>query len=99
MRQARADRLIASSSAALFAWLSDYERYPEWWPEVEAARLLAREGDVAIVELRRRGARQPLVVEIVETRGEAIQFTQVDRDRRHGLGGRIDLAADPRDPG
>ena len=87
-----AEQAVGATPARVFEVLADYERYPAWCPGVAAARLLAREGDVAIVEVQPApGGGSPLVLETVATRNASLMFTQVDRERRRGLSGQIDL--------
>lgn len=74
---------IARSSKQLYSQLTSYERWPEWLPAVRAARLLAGEGGVAIVEVvlvaegvGDTGSRR--VFEVVESPPDQITFHQVD---------------------
>jgi hypothetical protein len=81
--------------ARVFEVLADFERYPGWCPGIAATRLLAREGDVAIVEIRAASGAPPLVLEMVATRDASMMFTQVDRERRRGLSGQFDIEPSP----
>lgn len=90
-REAHAERRLAAPPAEVAAVLADYARYREWLPGVEQSRVLAAEGDVAVVELA-APARPPLVLETVRASATSLLFRQVDRYRRSGLAGRIELA-------
>lgn len=96
IHRAEAIGVVTGTPEEVYALLADYEAYPAWLSEVSSSRLLAREGDVAIVELKVPGhVRQPLVLEMIQTRGRSLMFTQVDRYRTQGLAGRLDLASGP----
>jgi len=41
---------LAAPASALYAVVTDYERYPEWLPEFKDARVLNRDGDTVDVE-------------------------------------------------
>jgi hypothetical protein len=95
INKAAATHLVPAPPRAVFSLLADYRAYPEWCPEVESARLLAREGDVAVVELRVPAhIAQPVVLEMVQTPERSLMFTQVDRYRTQGLAGRLELSAE-----
>lgn len=89
----RAEERVTSAPGPVFQAIAEYEGFPAWCPEIRSARVLAREGDVAIVEVRTAAhPERPLVLEVVATPGTSVMFTQVDRNRRRGLSGRFDVA-------
>ena len=51
-RTVEAAARLQGTRESLFAVLGEYELYQSWVPGVERSRLLAREGDVAIAEVR-----------------------------------------------
>ena len=77
----------------VFCLLTEYDRLPSLVRGVNSARVLVREGDIAVVELRLEGLKQPLVMEVVETRAEELAFAQVDSYRGRGCRGRCVLTA------
>jgi uncharacterized protein YndB with AHSA1/START domain len=84
---------IAANRDDLFDYLTDYPRLAEWLPGVESARVLAREGDVVIVELAAPGlAAASLVLELVHSPPNLVRFTRVDRYRGEGTAGTWELA-------
>jgi uncharacterized protein YndB with AHSA1/START domain len=84
---------IAADRDALFDRLTDYPRLAEWLPGVESARILAREGDVVVVELKASGLSAPsLVLEMVHSPPNLVHFTRVDRYRGEGTTGTWELA-------
>ncbi len=93
INRASAKRLLSPTPRSVFAVLADYQTYSKWCPRVESARLLAREGDVAVVELGVASTAQPFVLEMVQTQERSLMFTQVDRYRTQGLTGRLELSA------
>jgi uncharacterized protein YndB with AHSA1/START domain len=84
---------IAADRATLFDHLTDYPRLAEWLPGVESTRVLAREGDVVIVELTAPGLSAPsLVLELVHSPPNLVHFTRVDRYRGEGTTGTWEIA-------
>jgi hypothetical protein len=77
----------------VFDLLTDYPRLAEWLPEVESARVLAREGDVVVVEVAAPGLSAPsLVLELVHSPPRLARFTRVDQYRGEGTTGTWELA-------
>jgi hypothetical protein len=75
-----------------FDRLTDYPRLRDWLPEVETARVLAREGDVVVAELSARGLGAPsLVLELVHSPPGLAHFTRVDQYRGEGTSGTWEL--------
>jgi hypothetical protein len=88
---------IAASRDEVFELLTDYPRLNEWLPEVESARVLAHEGDVAIVEVTAPGLSAPkLVLELVHSPPGLAHFTRVDQYRGEGTSGTWELSEDDR---
>ena len=79
---------IASSRDEVFELLTNYPRLSEWLAGVQSARVLAREGDVAIVEVAAPGLSAPsLVLELVHSPPGQAHFTRVDQYRGEGTSG------------
>jgi len=73
--------------------LTDYPNLKSWLPGVNEARVLAREGDVVVVEVAAPGLGAPsLVLELVHSPPARAHFTRVDRYRGEGTTGRWTLA-------
>lgn len=71
---------------------SDTAKLPLWLPGVTSAEVLAREGDISVIELcgpRLRNGR--LVLECVRKSGEEIIFAEVDRWRGRGFSGSLSV--------
>lgn len=89
-RVRRSSRLEASP-ASVWQALTDYPSFVAWVPGVSGVEVLAREGNVAIVELQRRGG-PPLVLEVIEIDSEhTLRLHQTDQIRHRGLEGCISL--------
>lgn len=72
----------------IFARLTDYTKLSTWLPGVDSARVLAREGDVVVVEVAAPGLGAPsLVLELVHSPPARAHFTRVDRYRGGGTTG------------
>jgi uncharacterized protein YndB with AHSA1/START domain len=75
-----------------FNCLTDYPRLCDWLPGVESARVLAREGDVVVAEVRAPGLGAPgLVLELVHSPPGLAHFTRVDQYRGEGTSGTWEL--------
>ena len=75
-----------------FDRLTDYPRLCDWLPGVEAARILAREGDVVVAEVKAPGFGAPsLVLELVHSPPGLAHFTRVDQYRGEGTSGTWEL--------
>jgi hypothetical protein len=78
-----------------FDRLTDYLRLRDWLPEVESARVLAREGDVVVAEVKAPGLGAPsLVLELVHSPPGLAHFTRVDQYRGEGTSGTWELKED-----
>jgi len=85
-------RRLEVNHEALWAAISDYQGLVSWMPGVNTSSLLVREGDVAAIELGVPHFKdENLVLEIVESSGQGLQFQQVDFYDKHGLKGEIKL--------
>ncbi len=72
----------------VFARLTDYPNLKKWLPGLNDARVLAREGDVVVVEVTAPGLGVPsLVLELVHAPPSKAHFTRVDRYRGEGTTG------------
>jgi len=75
--------------------LTDYPRLSDWLPGVEGARVLAREGDVVVAEVKAPGLGAPgLVLELVHSPPGLAHFTRVDQYRGAGTSGTWELVED-----
>lgn len=84
---------IASSRDEVFELLTDYPRLSEWLSGVESARVLAHEGDVAVIEVAAPGLSAPnLVLEMVHSPPGMAHFTRVDQYRGEGTSGTWELS-------
>jgi hypothetical protein len=78
-----------------FDRLTDYPRLCDWLPGVETARVLAREGDVVVAEVKAPGLGAPsLVLELVHSPPGLARFTRVDQYRGEGTSGTWELKED-----
>lgn len=76
----------------IFDRLTDYPRLSEWFPGVESARILAREGDIVVAEVAAPALGAPsLVLELVHSPPRLAQFTRVDQYRGEGTSGTWEL--------
>jgi hypothetical protein len=69
----RASSLFPCDQALLYEILTDYDTYSDWLPLVVASKLLAREGDLAIVEFdlgTRRG--EKVALECIHTKNKMV---------------------------
>src|SRR5437016_2711766 len=81
-------RVIPATMEAVFAVLSDYQNYPDWTPDVVAAAVLAREGDVVVAEfLSPFLTEKKYVLEFVHSRPRSIVYKQVDQFGTRGVQG------------
>jgi len=75
-----------------FERLTDYHNLRDWLPGVESARVLAREGDVVVAEVKAPGLGAPgLVLELVHSPPGLAHFTRVDQYRGEGTSGTWEL--------
>ncbi len=78
-----------------FAVLADDPRYPEWIPGLEEAHILAREGDVAVLEIRApRFRAEKIVLELIHSPPEEIRFREVLGYGKPKIAGRCELRDD-----
>ena len=95
LRRAEAACSTELTQDLAFAVLADYERYPEWVPGLTAARILAREGDVVVLEVRAPRFRgRKVVLELIHSPPAEILFHEVGRQGEPGIAGRCELSAD-----
>jgi hypothetical protein len=81
-----------------YVMLTAYDQYQDWLPEVTHSRVLAREGDIAVVELvSPLLVEGNLVLEVVHTPPDAAIFSQADRYRQRGISGGWQLRSDDSD--
>ena len=71
-----------------YAMLTAYDQFQDWLPEISHSRVLAREGDIAVIELVSPLLLEgSLVLEVVHTPPDAAIFSQADRYRQRGISG------------
>src|SRR5215470_17293907 len=88
-----ASRQVQATPDEVFSVLADYEHYVEWSPDVVAATVLAREGDVVVAEfLSPFLVEGKYVLEFVHSRPSSIIYRQVDQYESRGLQGSWRLA-------
>lgn len=83
---------VNAPAERIVALTSDMGKLPAWVPGVTSAEVLAREGDISVVELngpRFHGGR--LVLECVRTSPEEVVFAEVDRWRGRGFSGSVSV--------
>jgi ribosome-associated toxin RatA of RatAB toxin-antitoxin module len=81
-------RVIPAKMEAVFAVLSDYQSYPDWTPDVVAATVLAREGDIVVAEfLSPFLIEKKYVLEFLHSRPTSIVYKQVDQFGARGVRG------------
>jgi hypothetical protein len=84
--------LLAADRDEIFDRLTDYPRLSDWLPGVESARVLAREGDIVVAEVKAPGLGAPsLVLELVHSPPGLAQFTRVDQYSGEGTSGTWEL--------
>lgn len=85
---------IRATPEELFAVLTDYEKYPDWSPDVVAAAVLVREGDIVVAEFQSPFLMDgKYILEFVHTRPSSIAYRQVDQHDSRGLQGTWKLSA------
>lgn len=78
-----------------FAVLADAERLPQWLPGVTHVRVLDREGDVVVLEVRApRYRAESVVLELIESPPREIRFHEVGGYGRPAIAGRCELGDD-----
>ena len=91
LRCAEATSTSEAPCERLFAILADHERYHEWLPGVESVRVLDREGDVAVVQVRApRLYNENIVVELIESAPRELRFRRIGSDLAE-ISGRCEL--------
>ena len=96
---------VQTTKEQLFELLTDYERYIHWTPDVVAAVVLAREGDIAVAEFDSPyWMRCRYQLEFVHVKPSAIIYHQQGHDetswgRRVGLRGSWRLSDPPQGSG
>lgn len=94
-RLTRTDCPLEVPRERAFAVLADEPRYPEWLPGVEEAHVLARDGDVAVVEIRApRFRAEKVVLELIYSPPAEVRFRQVGAYGRPAIAGRCELRDD-----
>ncbi len=89
---------LEGSRDELFAIVADYGRYSAWMPGVEVSSVLAREGDVAVAEIRApRWSDRTFNLELIHSPPDAIAFRQIDSLDRPEISGRWQIGET--DPG
>ena len=89
---------LEAEAGAVFDRLTDYANLTGLLPGVESARVLAREGDVAVLEIRAPELGAPkLVLELVHSPPDSIFFTRVDRYRGEGTSGSLQVSGTGRE--
>jgi ribosome-associated toxin RatA of RatAB toxin-antitoxin module len=91
-RTVEAAARLQGTRESLFAVLGDYGLYQAWVPGVEHSRLLAREGDVAVAELRcPLYSARSFTFELVRSPPSAIDFHHIGHLGRPQVSGRWEL--------
>ncbi|HWC95869.1 MAG TPA: SRPBCC family protein [Candidatus Sulfopaludibacter sp.] len=73
--------LIPGDAALLYEVLTDYARLPEWLPQVTAAKLLAREGDLVLAELELAGGEATRVsMECIHSKDKEVSWLPVEEE-------------------
>ena len=71
---------IPADPVVLYEILTDYERLAEWLPQVSRGRLLAGEGDLALVELELRGRENTrFAMECIHSRDQMVVWRPVEK--------------------
>jgi hypothetical protein len=90
---AKSSAFIRAPQRVIYSALTGYRLYETWVPDITRSRLLAREGELAIMQLIAPPyGREKLDLEIVQSPYDSLVFTQVDRFRQDGIFGRFELA-------
>ena len=92
----RATIELAATPETLVDLLLDYGRYANWLPGLNQSRVLAQEGDIAVVEFEAQGLiPHPVTFEFVHTEAQQIVFQQVGQLGERGLSGTIGISPAP----
>ena len=88
--------LVTASVEQVFGVLSDYANYPLWTPDVVAATVLAREGDIVVAEFHSPFlSDKKYVIEFVQAPPTHIAYKQVDQFGERGVQGEWRLDRPP----
>jgi ribosome-associated toxin RatA of RatAB toxin-antitoxin module len=74
---ARATVALRASADELYQLIADYDDWESWAPEIEAARSLAREGDLALAEIDFAGEQEPTVFECVHATESELRMRRI----------------------
>jgi hypothetical protein len=85
IRRARASIPLDVTQAEIYGLLTEYQGLADWVPGITGCRVLAREGDIAVVELV-TGERS-LTLELIASPPYDVQFATVDEARRRTVSG------------
>ncbi len=92
LRRAEAVGSTTAPRDLAFAVLADHGRYSEWLPGLAKADVLAREGDVVVLEIQApRLAAGPIVLELIHSPPAEIRFHQVGHYGKPRVAGRCEL--------
>ncbi len=89
LRTVEVSARLEGSRDELFAIVADLPSYSRWLPGVERSSVLAREGDVAVAELRAsRWSDRTFNLELIQSPPGAVAFRQIDSLDRPEISGR-----------
>ncbi len=89
-RTTHAELELAAAPEAVMALLQDHTGYADWLPGLSRCKLLAREGDIAAVEMEAHGySSRPVSFELVRTAPQELIFQQTGQLGKSGLSGNI----------
>ena len=92
LRSVEVSARLEGTREELYAILADVGRYSRWVPGIELSSVLAREGDVAVAELRgRRFNDRTFNLELILSPPAAVAFRQIDSLDRPAVSGRWQL--------
>lgn len=95
LRTVEVSARLPGTNRELFAILTDYELYRHWIAGLDRSRLLAREGDVAVIELRYPSIDPGgVTLEMVAVEQRRLDFHQIGRFGRPQVAGRLELSAE-----
>lgn len=78
---------IAASKESVFRVISDYERYPDWMPDMLRSKVISREGSRTVCAFNVGGLKRiNYTLELEHQEYDAIRFRQVTGDLRHYQG-------------
>jgi hypothetical protein len=81
----RASIPLDATPQEIYGLLTEYDKFSDWVPGIVGCRVLAREGDISVVEVET--VDRSLTLELVASPPQGVQFTTVDEPKRRTVSG------------